>query len=981
MAPGHTFAHPGQGSHPMFDQNTFSASQQQSAAMAMGVGGAVPANFYNSFSDFGHLAPNEAVGGAPRQGSQHPHIASSDMSASSQQMMFAFPGGAHEFMPPQQQMAMAGFGPVPGGLLYGRHLDSFLPFGAEDSSGEFDDSMGMDDESIIEMCEDPVMRERLRVVQRAQEAASSEGASGIFACPYCDKQYSGKHARSIWRRHLQDKHAIPLSQQPRRTRWDGDANRPKNAEERRQRMLESKRRWARKKRMMDKANASGSAGKRSGSADSDGDKDSDDEEDESHSTERDSAPPVEERTSKPVQAPARKRAACGSERKARGMQQLKFHHLTTTDMPQYVDANGGNHSSGAIRAVWTTVSAKGPNGGTSKTGYPSSSSSMASARNFTKHASMPAMPQQYTTSMLTSITSPRLALAEVDGNASNGRRIARTSSTANAFDTSAEKKTANQPTYDVNTLMPAPGAFDAPAKSTPLNRFSTLYPTPPSAGDDKSLAAQVFGVGRPSKGHDNGSGMLSPPASQHAMESSPSLFTSAGAVGKAIPSSVLQRHNASAMLSPVSSARRQPHSPAGNPFSLDQHKISPAASSRRLAGGMFEPPTSSSRLSNALDERDAPDENHLSPIQPRLGLVAGNDSVDQLLMNRGSPDTKKRKLPPLVRTPLRPIKLEDVPTPNNAMGLIASESGSASVRRLTRSTIATPAKKGTATTPTQQDRMQAVSTSIGLTPFDVRNGSKYSISRTGLFSRASPAKRETAGGDQFSSPQHLNLTQSLGLAPHSTAKGSSSITGMNSLTGTPYVHSFMTSNSPWPDSVFRPSFRMSASKRGGSNNSDEMDGHDDQSRHNKASSDVDDDEDDGQDGVNETPSRPARRPHPSLLGSPSASQQQRSAPRSQATNTNGGSSATRLRQSASSRRPSDLPPISFKLSSPVRAESDVFDDEEQTTSRITGRKSGVSQAASFDSELLNADSPITSHSSNASTGADVRDENSIELSI
>ncbi|KDN41515.1 hypothetical protein K437DRAFT_172700 [Tilletiaria anomala UBC 951] len=75
----------------------------------------------------------------------------------------------------------------------------------------------------------------------------------VFKCPHCDKQYTGKHARSIWRRHLQDKHSIPLSLQPRRTRWDGDANRPKNAEERRARMLESKRRWARKKRMQDKA--------------------------------------------------------------------------------------------------------------------------------------------------------------------------------------------------------------------------------------------------------------------------------------------------------------------------------------------------------------------------------------------------------------------------------------------------------------------------------------------------------------------------------------------------------------------------------------------------------------------------------------------------------------------------------------------------------------------------------------------------------
>ncbi|KAL9934081.1 hypothetical protein V8E36_007163 [Tilletia maclaganii] len=83
----------------------------------------------------------------------------------------------------------------------------------------------------------------LLAITRAAEADPS-----IFPCPFCDKSYEGKHGRSIWRRHLQDKHAIPLSAQPRRTRWDSDVNRPKNDEERRQRMLESKRRWAQKRR-------------------------------------------------------------------------------------------------------------------------------------------------------------------------------------------------------------------------------------------------------------------------------------------------------------------------------------------------------------------------------------------------------------------------------------------------------------------------------------------------------------------------------------------------------------------------------------------------------------------------------------------------------------------------------------------------------------------------------------------------------------
>ncbi|PKI85563.1 hypothetical protein MVES1_000505 [Malassezia vespertilionis] len=92
----------------------------------------------------------------------------------------------------------------------------------------------------------------------SRQAQSEVGAGpNVFVCPHCEKRYTGKHARSIWRRHLQDKHAIPLAVQPRRTRWDRDANRPRNAEERRERMLESKRRWARKKREQERLAAQG----------------------------------------------------------------------------------------------------------------------------------------------------------------------------------------------------------------------------------------------------------------------------------------------------------------------------------------------------------------------------------------------------------------------------------------------------------------------------------------------------------------------------------------------------------------------------------------------------------------------------------------------------------------------------------------------------------------------------------------------------
>ncbi|GAA5881108.1 hypothetical protein JCM3774_000874 [Rhodotorula dairenensis] len=91
-------------------------------------------------------------------------------------------------------------------------------------------------------------------------AGPASSADIDFKCPKCDKTYRGKHARSIWRRHLQDKHGIPLAAQPRRTRWDNDANRPKSEEEKRTRTLESKRRWARKNRA-EKGSVTGSARK------------------------------------------------------------------------------------------------------------------------------------------------------------------------------------------------------------------------------------------------------------------------------------------------------------------------------------------------------------------------------------------------------------------------------------------------------------------------------------------------------------------------------------------------------------------------------------------------------------------------------------------------------------------------------------------------------------------------------------------------
>jgi hypothetical protein len=42
----------------------------------------------------------------------------------------------------------------------------------------------------------------------------------MYTCRVCAKTYDGRNARSVARRHLQDKHGVPLKLQGRRSRWD-----------------------------------------------------------------------------------------------------------------------------------------------------------------------------------------------------------------------------------------------------------------------------------------------------------------------------------------------------------------------------------------------------------------------------------------------------------------------------------------------------------------------------------------------------------------------------------------------------------------------------------------------------------------------------------------------------------------------------------------------------------------------------------------
>jgi len=77
-----------------------------------------------------------------------------------------------------------------------------------------------DDDDEID--EDPELTARFSSVSQieAQPTLDPDTGEAIYPCPFCDKNYGGKHARSIWRRHLSNKHGIPLNLQPRRTRWD-----------------------------------------------------------------------------------------------------------------------------------------------------------------------------------------------------------------------------------------------------------------------------------------------------------------------------------------------------------------------------------------------------------------------------------------------------------------------------------------------------------------------------------------------------------------------------------------------------------------------------------------------------------------------------------------------------------------------------------------------------------------------------------------
>lgn len=59
---------------------------------------------------------------------------------------------------------------------------------------------------------------------RAGDTVTDPNTPHIHGCPFCDKVYTGQHARSICRRHQMSKHGIELEVQVKKSRWDNSGS-------------------------------------------------------------------------------------------------------------------------------------------------------------------------------------------------------------------------------------------------------------------------------------------------------------------------------------------------------------------------------------------------------------------------------------------------------------------------------------------------------------------------------------------------------------------------------------------------------------------------------------------------------------------------------------------------------------------------------------------------------------------------------------
>ncbi|PWN45654.1 hypothetical protein IE81DRAFT_327874 [Ceraceosorus guamensis] len=677
---------------------------------------------------------------------------------------------------------------------------------------------------------DPETAAKLKVVQKAQEEASAVGATGEFACPYCDKSYNGKHARSIWRRHLQDKHAIPLSQQPRRTRWDGDANRPKNAEERRQRMLESKRKWARKKRLMEKHGQEGTPAQAAARAAM------------HHQHRWEPERPLfaahNHGYAEPMMAHQERLYASLPPSRS---EHPGYHGATPIGQPfsishpplplQSLYSNAAPPDAAVFHshhpAAPHYVHPPNPHGlelpspgtvdrifgvpqyersaarqGTSQSSSRQSMTLLtAGAPIFPPHEDIPAhrdsrhskdLPQASPTRIshlranaghlgeLSSRAGPSLVTSPgrvVPGPFAGHRQLGFPSGTAGHRQRPGEDRLAD-PYSDAQRTSPE--SFKSEDEDKLLHRQQRSSSASQADGgksdpltppDSHSLAAHG-GAGLAYSIANNAKGQ--PPAAD------------------SLPASSTPRHSAR-------NAAWKPHTGAHNPFSLESHKISPAIA-RTQSTSMSR--SASDTLASPTSARRTTERGGASVLIPPLG----SGTTDAAM---ASPMARERTLPPLIGTPRRSNGLKSSHDEDAPLLTMSFEGPSLldSLRRPGR-------QQGSLMTPLDYESREA---GTKRTPFKFsskdagRSSSLFQVPQT--IGRPTPARRVGQQSDQFSSPQHLDLTESLGLAPHSILRPSGSTSyghfgntgAITPLEGpTPVRHLGALAASPWHPSPSSP---------------------------------------------------------------------------------------------------------------------------------------------------------------------------------
>ena len=625
--------------------------------------------------------------------------------------------------------------------------------------------------------------DNLLAMSRAQ--AGNYADASAFPCTYCDKVYTGKHARSIWRRHLQDKHNIPLSAQPRRTRWDGDVNRPKNAEERRARMLESKRRWARKKRLQEKqaAQAGKSGGSNTPVPDGSDDEAGDD---------------IDDGADADVSSMSMSFSRSGQGDESLSMAQAEAHRrasLKAEDASQWDNTFFASHDEAGrpakrqALAPTTSYNIAGPSTAPAQFAGQLPAGSFAAQEIVSGSAMYSQSPMRRPGLQLAPVSQPGPGLpllANPNESFSSGSSDYSQPGSASFFNDSFGGNMSNAGSDTANTsidtpattwpaLPPLDGAADKAALARSVEAVAGTEGQPRvQKGDTRDAAIQLLALrsGSNSPTEDREMSLRRRDANEDAPWSSTPSRGKAASEHTALTalscSNAAETGRKNAGLddvglspSPVSrtlasgaaTVRAMPVTTPGpanrtgeNPFSLDKHKISPYDGRRKLSYS------------------GAP----ASPIASPTHLSFGGASMGKSLSSSSSTSNGPLgvKLPPLVSTPIR----------SSTQGHAEADGAAGERIRLD----ALPPLLGSASkkvgAPMMSTPFSKPMSGLGYSTLR-RNGAGAMASGSNphhaLASSVRPSPSRHHSDDQFSSPQHLNLTESLGLAPHSISRTSS----------------------------------------------------------------------------------------------------------------------------------------------------------------------------------------------------------------